>query len=178
MCIPSRISVTSLSFCVTCKIHLSLIEVGDFKLHVSAAPPNLSEDVSQSNQSSEQHFMQRKALKSCVHSETSENVHVLNQETKASLVQTAPVMMAATHSHAAALCLIQLQPGENGWWCVCGGLMGGLPHMVPHSAVCALHLIVVALSWDAHSSHSLCHFTATIQDWKCLLGTLFITAGS
>lgn len=32
--------------------------------------------------------------------------------------------------------------------------MGGPPHMVPHCAVCALHLIAVALSWGAHSSHS------------------------
>lgn len=37
----------------------------------------------------------------------------------------------ALGSHAPALCLFQLQPGENGG----GTLMGGLPHMVPHSAV-------------------------------------------
>lgn len=30
-------------------------------------------------------------------------------------------------------------------------------------AVCALHLIAVALSWGAHSSHSPCRFTATIS---------------
>lgn len=33
--------------------------------------------------------------------------------------------------------------------------MGGLlPHMVPHSAVCALHLIAVALGLGARRSHS------------------------
>lgn len=36
-----------------------------------------------------------------------------------------------------------------------GTLMGGLlPHMVPHSAVCALHLIAVALGLGALGSHS------------------------
>lgn len=36
-----------------------------------------------------------------------------------------------------------------------GRLMGGLlPHMVPHSAVCALHLIAVALGLSALGSHS------------------------
>lgn len=48
-----------------------------------------------------------------------------------------------------------------------GTLMGGpLPHMVPHSAVCALHLIAVALSRAARRSHSPGHFFFTAVMWS------------
>ena len=76
-------------------------------------------------------------------------------------------MALGSHAPAPALCL--LPAAARGKWREGRGrqhtLMGGPPHMVPHSAVCALHLIAVALSWGAHSSHSPCaiFFTAAIS---------------
>lgn len=62
-------------------------------------------------------------------------------------------------SHAPALCLFQLRSGNMGEarsWVVC-------PTWSHTLRFCALHLIAVALSWGAHSSHSRCRFAAIIS---------------
>lgn len=62
-------------------------------------------------------------------------------------------------SHAPALCLFQLCSGSMGEahsWVVC-------PTWSHTVRFCALHLIVVALSWGAQCSHSQCRYAAIIS---------------
>ena len=75
----------------------------------------------------------------------------------------------ALGSHAPALCLFQLQPGENGGakahsWVV-------RPTWSHTLAVCALHLIAVALSWGARILCAI--LTATISSSKEEAGTVY-----
>lgn len=119
---------------------------------------NLSEDASQINKSSAQHYKWEKKKNSvCALKVEWDHPRLLNQKYPHFRNQRHGWWLSLS-SHAPARCLFQLHLGENGG----GTLMGGLPHMVPHSVVCTLHLIAVVLSWGAHSSHSLCHFTAMI----------------